>query len=106
MRIKSVKRNFSNVLKKAKNILKERLDDLNIQVNVLSRIKYEIERELDEIKYYGFKPPSEQFIEDLNLKYKVVTNNIINKLKEINKVKTHFKIFQKTVNNLMNQSIQ
>jgi hypothetical protein len=86
--------------------LKERVNDLNLHINVLSRIKYEIEREMGEMKYYGIKPSSEQFTEDLNLKYTVISNNIISKLKDISKAKSHFKTFQKTAHSLMRQNIR
>lgn len=106
MRIKSVKRNVSRVIKKARGLLKEKVNELNLHINILSRAKAETEREMNEMKYYNIEPSSEQFTEDLNLKYKTVTNTIAKKLKDINKYKSHFNNFHKTANALMKQSIR
>ena len=51
MRIKTLKRNTTNILKKAQGYKQSRISEINLNLNVLLRMKKELEREIDEEKY-------------------------------------------------------
>jgi Leucine-rich repeat (LRR) protein len=58
MRIKTMKRNCTNVLKKAQEAKQSAVSQNNLSLNVLVRAMKDIERELDEIKYLPPKDTS------------------------------------------------
>lgn len=113
MRIKTLKRNTSNVLKKAQEYMNSRINEINLNLNVLLRMKKELEREIDEIEYL---PPKanvsveeqehdDKFFKELKLKYSVISTHIEQKFNEIENIDNRYEDLRNKVTRIMQHNI-
>ncbi len=103
MRIKTLKRNSSNVTKRAAQYMFKRINEINLNLNVLLRLKKELERELDESLYYSSSSENapdnreekrdETFYRDVKTKLESVCKNINERYQEIATIEARYQEF-------------
>src|SRR5690606_33040670 len=104
MRIKTLKRNTTNVIKKASEFKYTRIHSINLNLNVLLRLQKELERELDEATYL-FIPKDEKFLQDIELKLEVVNRNIEQQYSLIDITEKQFQSFCNKIYRISEQNI-
>ena len=112
MRIKTMKRNCTNVLKKAQEAKQAAISQNNLSLNVLVRARKDVERELDERQ---FLPPAEDHAQDaaaektfnakLQLKLQALEKAIVGGSAQIGRVDETFVAFKNKCYGLVQQSI-
>jgi Leucine-rich repeat (LRR) protein len=124
MRIKTLKRNATNVLNNAKQMYTDRCNDCSLNLNVLLRMRRELEREIEEAQYLPKwdsvenasssveatdVPPrveeDDNYMRQVKSKYNIISNEIKKKLMAISDLNNYLKSFTHKVNMTAEMSI-
>lgn len=104
MRIKTLKRNTTNVIRRATEALQGRIGQINLSFNVLLRQKRDVERLMDEWKWtkeHGRAAvgcledaeagdPDEEWLEQLRIKHEALQEATSHKTREVTRIDTQF----------------
>eukprot|EP00817_Percolomonadidae_sp_ATCC50343_P006469 CAMPEP_0117419046 /NCGR_PEP_ID=MMETSP0758-20121206/704_1 /TAXON_ID=63605 /ORGANISM="Percolomonas cosmopolitus, Strain AE-1 (ATCC 50343)" /LENGTH=1291 /DNA_ID=CAMNT_0005199911 /DNA_START=513 /DNA_END=4388 /DNA_ORIENTATION=- len=115
MRIKTLKRNTSNVVKQGLSYMNARNNEINLNMNVLVRMQKEIEREFQELQHQATDEDEEQseeededdnFKKQLKAKYNMVLSHIETRNKEIMSIERQFNKMNKDINDISEHNIR
>ena len=110
-----MKRNTTSVLRKALAIKQDQISEINLNLNVLIRMKKELEREIEESQFFegggggsssGAGEMDPEFKRQLNAKYDVVSTTIEHKLDDIANIEKNFDDMSKEINQISDHNIR
>eukprot|EP01059_Diplonema_ambulator_P035367 TRINITY_DN8290_c0_g1_i2.p1 TRINITY_DN8290_c0_g1~~TRINITY_DN8290_c0_g1_i2.p1 ORF type:complete len:1479 (+),score=580.35 TRINITY_DN8290_c0_g1_i2:85-4521(+) len=102
MRIKTLRRNTSNLVKKAVQFKQCKLSEVNLSLNVLVRMAKEIERDVEEAKLFK---ATDVPIHELEGKLRTVRETINQKNNEIAEIENRFTSMKDTIDTISNDNI-
>ena len=105
MRIKTLKRNTSNLIKKAQQFRQTKLSEVNLSLNVLIRMSKELERELEELKLQQSPDNAETVLSDLDEKLAQVRRFTQQKYSEIEEIDTKYNMMKGTIDTISQDNI-
>ncbi|KAJ9438372.1 Protein phosphatase 1 regulatory subunit SDS22-like protein [Diplonema papillatum] len=110
MRIKTLRRNTSNLVRKAVQFRQTRLSEVNLSLNVLIRMAKELEREVDEQKNLPPLPEDTDIrspapVPELENKLEVVGNTVRQKHAEIDEIDQRFSAMKESIETISQDNI-
>lgn len=92
MRIKTLKRNTTNILKKARDAMLNKVNHVNMGFNVLLRQLKDVEREIDDIRFSisSEPPPFSYDLGELQQKHSVLTEAVKEKVAEVQSIEAAY----------------
>eukprot|EP01062_Namystynia_karyoxenos_P058429 TRINITY_DN4997_c0_g3_i1.p1 TRINITY_DN4997_c0_g3~~TRINITY_DN4997_c0_g3_i1.p1 ORF type:complete len:1660 (+),score=672.78 TRINITY_DN4997_c0_g3_i1:84-4982(+) len=112
MRIKTLRRNTSNLIKKAAQFKLTKFSEINLSLNVLVRMAKELERELDEARHLpppaggaeeGGEPPLD--LSAVESKLRLVRATIQQKMREVEAIDTRFSSMKGIIESISQHNI-
>eukprot|EP00854_Cymbomonas_tetramitiformis_P014094 gene14094-16667_t len=106
MRIKTLRRNTTNALRRAQEGKQSKVGQANLMLNTLIRQQKDIEREIEEIKYYKRDDQSSELLGPLEAKFEVLKGVVERKSKEVADTETFFDDCKKKVYEMTDQYVR
>lgn len=104
MRIKTLKRNTSNVIMKSSSYMNSRITEINSNLNILIKLKKEIEREL--VESNNATDANKEYIKSLESKMLFVSDSINSKYVEAEDIRKNFDVMKDKIESISDQNVK